>query len=281
MNAGKNVRPSPIAGRWYPGDEKELARKVDTYIAGAKLPEIEGSIIAIMSPHAGYLYSGPVAGYAFAAVKGYKPDLVVVVSPMHHPYTYPLLTTLHDAFVTPLGEIPVDTGAVKTLSEQLERVYGTHLTAVAQDPEHSLEIELPFLQRALDGGFHLLPVMVRDQSIPVMEALGTALAEVLKGKNTLLVASTDLSHFYPQKIALKYDYEFLRRVETFDPQSVINAEEEGVGFACGRGAVAAVMWASKILGANKIQILNHATSGDIIGKYDEVVGYGAAVMTRT
>ena len=274
-----DVRPSPIAGQWYPADPRRLANSVDHFIQEAKLPAIEGQVVAVMTPHAGHRYSGPVAGYAFAALRGLQPELVAVVSPMHYLATPALLTTAHAAYETPLGIIPVDQEAMRLL-EQALRDAGLGLTPVRHDPEHSLEIELPFLQRALGAEFRLLPVMVRDPSPEVAQALGQALAKVLAGRTSLLVASTDLSHFYPQPIAKELDTELLRRVAAFDPRGVLQAEEEGKGFACGRGALAAVLWAAKELGANHVQILHYATSGDVTGDYSQVVGYGSAVVTR-
>jgi AmmeMemoRadiSam system protein B len=275
-----DTRPSPIAGRWYPGDSGQLASSVDSYVGAAELPEIEGEVIAVVAPHAGHTYSGPVAGYAFGAVRGMQPDLVAVVSPMHQPYSQPLLTSAHQAYQTPLGPIMIDAEAVAELDQQLEGELGYGLTPVRNDAEHSLEIELPFLQRVLKGEFRLLPVMVRDQSTQVGEALGRALARVLADKTALIVASTDLSHFYEQEQAVKLDQEMLRQLEAFDPLGVLQAEEQGKGFACGRYAVAAALWAAKDLGANTVKILKHATSGDVTGDYSGVVGYAAAVITR-
>jgi AmmeMemoRadiSam system protein B len=281
MHTNLDVRPSPIAGQWYPGDAHHLSTSVDGYIQAAKLPTIEGQIIAAMVPHAGHIYSGPVAGYAFAALRGLTPDLVVVISPSHYPYPQPLLTTAHQAYTTPLGPIRVDEEAVQALDAALQAELGFGLSAVRRDPEHSLEIELPFVQRAFSNEYRLLPVMVRDQSLRTVSGLGKALAAVLQARNAILIASTDLSHFKTQQLAAQLDGELLRRVEAFDPQAVLSAEEEGVGFACGRGAVAAVLWAAKGLGADKVKILHYATSGDVTGDTSEVVGYGAAVITRT
>jgi len=275
------VRPSAIAGQWYPGDAARLARSVDRYMDEAILPELSGRVVAVVAPHAGHLYSGPVAGYAFAALRGLTPDVVVVVSPMHHPYYEPLLTTAHQAYATPLGEIPVQQDALDELQTCLQAQLGIQATPVANDMEHSLEIELPFLQRALPQPFKLLPVMVRDQRPDVVRTLGLALAEVLRGRRALLVASTDLSHFYPQAAADLLDQVVLDRVAAFDPAGVLQAEEEGKGFACGRGALAAVLWAAQALGADRAVVLHHATSGDITGDFHEVVGYGAAVMLRS
>ena len=272
-----DVRPSPIAGTWYEGNAKNLTRVVDDYLNNARLPELDGEVVAVIAPHAGHRYSGAVAGYAFAVVKNLKPDLVVVISPFHNLANYPLLTTAHDAYGTPLGNIEVDKSALEELSSHLD----IPITPVFADKEHSLEIELPFLQRALTGDFKLLPIMIRAQEVDVARKLGLALAKVLKDKNALLVASTDLSHFYDQTTANMLDAEMLKRFESFDPESIFEAEHTGKAFACGHAAVAAVLWASCELGANKVQILRHATSGDVTGDLTSVVGYGAGVVVRT
>ena len=275
-----DIRPSPIAGRWYPGDSNQLAASVDKYVDAARVAEIDGEVVGVIVPHAGHTYSGPVAGYAFKAVRDLQPELVAVISPMHQPYSQPFLTCAHQAYQTPLGTLNVDHESVSALSDALETELGFGLTPVRNDQEHSLEIELPFLQRVLSSDFDLLPVMVRDQSAKVVKTLGRALAGVLVGRSALLVASSDLSHFYDQLQAETLDAEILSRVEAFDPPGVLQAEEEGKGFACGRNAIAAVLWAARELGANKVKVLNHATSGDVTGDYSGVVGYAAAIITR-
>jgi hypothetical protein len=276
-----DIRPSPIAGRWYPGDSSQLADSIDGYINAAQVPDIEGEVVGIIVPHAGHVYSGPVAGYAFKAIRDMQPELVVVVSPMHQPYSQPFLTCAHQAYRTPLGTIKIDRNAVSLLSDELEAELGFGLTPVRNDKEHSLEIELPFLQRALASEFNLLPVMVRDIDPSVVEILGKSMARVLAGRSVILVASSDLSHFYDQLQAEHLDTEMLSRIESFDPRGVLQAEEEGKGFACGRNAIAAVLWAAQKLGANTVKVLKHATSGDITGDYSGVVGYAAAIITRT
>ena len=274
------VRPSPLAGTWYEGNPIALASAVDGYLDRAELPELSGEIIAVIAPHAGHRYSGPVAGYAFAAVRGQSPDLVAVLSPMHQAYYEPLLTTAHAAYTTPLGDVPVDKAALADLDTRLRHATGTPLTPVAYDEEHSLEIELPFLQRALAGEFKLLPVMVRSQSPKLSRQLGEQLAETVRGKNALLVASTDLSHFFPQKEANKLDSEMLAAIERFSPDDCYQVEREERGQACGLGSLTAILWAAKALGANTVQILHHATSGDVTGDTSSVVGYGAAVVLK-
>jgi AmmeMemoRadiSam system protein B len=275
-----DVRPSPIAGRWYEGNAKALARSVDEFLDNAKLPELEGEVVGVIAPHAGHVYSGAVAGYAFSALRDRQPDLVAVIAPMHHPYYEPLITTSHDAYHTPLGDIPVDRDALTELDVVLKSEVGFGLSAVPHDPEHSLEIELPFLQRALKSDWKLLPVMVRAQDPQVSEGLGKALAQVLRGKNFALVASTDLSHFYSQAAALKFDRAMLDTIESFDPEAAFDLERAGKGFACGLGAVTAVLWAARGLGADRVKVLRHATSGDVTGDFSSVVGYGAAVILK-
>ena len=155
------------------------------------------------------------------------------------------------------------------------------LSPVQRDPEHSLEIELPFLQRALPAGWKLLPVMDRAREPRVSKALGKALAQVLRDKNFVMVASTDLSHFYNQETALTYDRAMLHAIESFDPEEAFDLERAGRGFACGLGAFTAVLWAARELGADQVQILRHATSGNVTGDYSSVVGYGAAAILKS
>lgn len=279
MIPASEIRPSPIAGTWYSGDPAQLQAQVDQYLEDADLPDLQGQVVALVAPHAGHRYSGRTAGYAFSAVDGQTFDLVVIVSPMHAPYPATLLTSAHQAYSTPLGPVWIDQEALDALDETLSQD-GLSLTPIANDQEHSLEIELPFLQRALRGEFRLLPIMVRSLSPLVARRLGTALAKVLIGKNALLVASTDLSHFYTEEMARVLDHEMLRRIRSFAPDRLFEAERTGKGFACGVAAVAAVLWAARELGANSVEILHHSTSADETGDRGSVVGYGAAVVLK-
>ena len=271
-----DLRPSPIAGTWYPANPKSLSASIDEYLINVKLPKIHGQVIGVIAPHAGYRYSGAVAAYAFATLRGLTPDLVVVLSPFHNYHSHPLLTTKHQAYSTPLGTIEVDQTALSELQNHLN----IPITPISNDKEHSLEIELPFLQRVLKNDFKLLPIMIRAQEEFVAQQLGEALAQTLKDKNALLVASTDLSHFYEQQTANQLDREMLQRFTTLKPSSIFEAERLGKGFACGHAAVAVVEWAAQGLGANHVQVLKHATSGDVTGDHSSVVGYGAAVILK-
>ncbi|PWH12083.1 MAG: AmmeMemoRadiSam system protein B [Anaerolineae bacterium] len=274
------IRPSPIAGIWYEANPQRLSRLVDGFMDAAELPPLTGHPLAVIAPHAGHRYSGPVAGYAFAAVRGLTPEVVAVIAPMHHPYPSPLLTTAHRAYGTPLGVLSVHQPLLDALDEKLKQRLGFGLKPIANDPEHSLEIELPFLQRALPSTFSLLPVMVRTQNPETCLILGQALAETLSGRNALLVGSTDLSHFYNAETAQQLDRTMLAQVEAFSPEGVLEVAEQGKGEACGLGALAAVLWAAKWLGGKSVKVLRYATSGDVTGDLQSVVGYGAAVVLR-
>ncbi|MEW6406472.1 MAG: AmmeMemoRadiSam system protein B [Chloroflexota bacterium] len=278
-----DLRPSPIAGRWYDGNPKSLAASVDEYLDRARLPDLNGDIIGVIAPHAGHLYSGAVAAHAFAALRNRTFDLVAIIAPMHQPYQQSLITTSHEAYATPLGSVPVDRAALTELDVILKSELDFGLAAIPRDPEHSLEIELPFLQRALAGEWSLLPVMVRSQRPHIAQGLGKALAQVLRrsGKNSILVASTDLSHSYDQQTALALDSTMLHQIESFSPEGIFEAEWQGKGFACGHAAVASVLWAARDLGADTVKILARATSGDVTGDYSSVVGYAAAAILKS
>ncbi|MGV8025920.1 MAG: AmmeMemoRadiSam system protein B [Anaerolineaceae bacterium] len=275
----KDIRPSPIAGTWYTDDPQALQQEIQSYLAQAHVPENQAEVIGLIAPHAGYRYSGPTAGYAYRAVQGKQVDVVAVFSPFHAYTSERLLTTRHSAYQTPLGLVPVEKGMVNEFQMLIGK---NNLTAyeIAFDSEHSLEIQLPFLQTALADKFQLFPLMVRTNEMEEIEIIAQAVAEVLKDKKVLLVASTDLSHYSNQVTACKLDEEMLKRIASFSPEMVLEAEEKGIASACGAGAVAAVMRTAQLLGAKTIRVLYHSTSGEETGDYSSVVGYGAAIIER-
>jgi AmmeMemoRadiSam system protein B len=275
-----DARPSPIAGTWYSRNAAALSETIDKMLAASSAPTVPGEVIGIVVPHAGHRFSGAIAAHGFRAIEDCKPEVVCVISPLHHPHSAQVLTTGHTAYATPLGEIEVAHELLERLDDALDRTCQIKLERIRKDGEHSLEIELPFLQRILDPAYSLLPIMMRDQSAATAECLGHKVAEILASQQAILIASTDLSHFYPQEVAKRLDSEMLARIAAFDPDAVLQAELDGEGYACGRGAVAAVLWAARDLGANSVKILKYGTSGDITGDNASVVGYGAAVIYR-
>lgn len=270
----QDIRPSPIAGQWYPGNAERLSTLITGYLEAAPLTVIDGKCIGLVVPHAGYVYSGAIAAHAFRLVQGMAFERVVVLSPMHHLYFESILTSAHEAYQTPLGQIEIDHDTL----EKLESYFP--IKAIREDPEHSLEIELPFLQRALAKPFSLIPLMLRDQSYEMAKKVGRGLAHVLKEHDqpVLIVASSDLSHFYTEKHAHKLDRIMLDQIEAFDPEAVIRVEDEGKAFACGRAAIASMLIAAHELGADTAKVVGYGTSADAGGDRQRVVGYGAAVI---
>ncbi|HAF60846.1 MAG TPA: AmmeMemoRadiSam system protein B [Anaerolineaceae bacterium] len=271
------IRPSAIAGTWYSDDAKKLQDEISTYIMQAKIPPLHGRVIGLISPHAGYRYSGPTAGYAYRAVLEKQFDIVAIFSPFHAYTPVKLLTSAHAYYQTPLGLVPVAQDLVNGFQEKIA-LQGLNVEFISYDEEHSLEIQLPFLQTALKGSFELFPLMVRTHDMDEIETIAQAAADITNGKNVLWVASTDLSHFYNQKTAAMLDDEMLRRISTFSPQLVLDAEKESRAFACGAGAVAVVLSITRKLGATTVQILHYSTSAEGTGDTSSVVGYGAATI---
>jgi hypothetical protein len=243
---------------------------LDQYLAVEPAAQYQ-HLYGLLAPHAGLRYSGPVAGYSFRHLRNRMYDMVVVIGPSHYSYPAALISTGHDAYQTPLGTIPVAKNILQQLSKQLD------ILQVRKDPEHAIEMELLFLQHLL-GEFQLVPLAMLDQSYAVAEQLSNALGELLKGSRVLYVASSDLSHFYQQNVAKVLDRAVLEEVARYNPAGIIQAEEEGRGFACGRAAIAAVMLAARQQGAQQATIEHHATSGDVSGDMTRVVGYGAATF---
>ncbi|HQM55325.1 MAG TPA: AmmeMemoRadiSam system protein B [Anaerolineaceae bacterium] len=280
MNPHPPIRRSPIAGAWYSDNPHILRNEIKAYIDAATPPALPGEVTGLIAPHAGYFYSGATAGHAYRCVKGRAFDVCVVFSPLHDYLPSQLLTSSHLAYATPLGEVPINQRLVEQCSANIAKATGEILQPIANDREHSLEIQLPFLQVALSAPFSLVPIMVRSQDPALLTAAAAAIAPALKEQNALLVASTDLSHFYTQSEAIQLDTSMLQQISAFSPEGVLRAERCGEGFACGAGAVALMLWTEKELGATRVTLLHHSTSADSSGDASRVVGYGALAVTR-
>ncbi|MBU0490962.1 MAG: AmmeMemoRadiSam system protein B [Chloroflexi bacterium] len=269
------IRKSAIAGSWYPGTPEALARDVDRCLGQVPAQTVLGDLVALVAPHAGYMYSGPVAAYAYRLLEGLTFDVVAVISPSHRAYYRDNAITELGQYWTPLGTVPVDEDLVAELARHAP------VTRVPQDAEHALEIQLPFLQRTLTEGWSLLPIMMGDHGLPACRSLAQGLATVLQGRRALLVASTDLSHFHNEATAHRLDQVVVDQVNAFDPVGLADALAANRCEACGGGPTVAVMLAAQSLGATHAQVLRYATSADVSGDRSSVVGYLAAAITRT
>jgi MEMO1 family protein len=272
----KRVRKPAVAGMFYPADAKELERTVLSLLNGVLAHASQGMVVGIVAPHAGYMYSGATAALAYAQVRGTTRKHVVVVSPSHREFFDGVSVYPGDGYETPLGVVHV----AAELRERLTKAMpGLLVSTNGHGTEHALEVHLPFLQCAI-GEFTLLPLVIGHQSLEHCLALGDALGAICEGTDTLLVASTDLSHFSPAAIAQQLDAVVARDIEALDPVRLMHDLEEGAAEACGGGPVSAVMRACDLLGARLPVVLGHSHSGMVTGDDQSVVGYLSAVIRK-
>jgi AmmeMemoRadiSam system protein B len=272
------IRPAAVAGTWYPASAGALTSEVETYLdAATEGPG--GHLQAILAPHAGLMFSGPVGAYAYKAAAAGEFDVAVLVGPSHYVGFDGVALWPDGAFQTPLGPAVVDEAGATALaaSPVVKRLPSAHAR------EHSLEMQLPFLRRVLPE-VPIVPVLIGHQRRATIEALAGALARAFAGRRALLVASTDLSHYFDAATAATLDARVQRCVESFDPEALLDLfeqypeSERGRYVACGGGAAIAVMMAARELGARHGRVLKYAHSGDVSGDNDGVVGYLAAAF---
>ena len=269
-----DIRPAAVAGSWYPGIASALDRAVDGYLEAAarESPVAERCPRAIVAPHAGLMYSGPVAAFAYGLVKGCAYDAVALVGPSHFVGFDGISIWPRGAWETPYGAISVAAdiaAAVVAAGAAIEEYRAAH------SREHSLEMQLPFIARVLPG-VPIVPMVMGYQTRQTAEALGDALAAALRGRNVLLVASSDLSHYHDARTAAAMDGVVARLVESFDAAALMTALEREPAHACGGGPIVAVLRAARALGATRARVLRYADSGDVSGDKAAVVGYMAA-----
>jgi hypothetical protein len=279
--ARAQVRPAAVAGAFYPRDAKELAAMVDDFVARATPPPaIEGTVQALVSPHAGYEFSGPVAAHGYALIKGKHYDRVVVIAPSHYDAFDFVSVYDGDAYQTPLGTVPVDKAFCRKIVNGDRIQFSSHGHVFpGEHGEHALEDQLPFLQRVI-GPFKLVPIVMGDQSYEASRQLGLALAREIKGSNTLIVASSDLSHYHPYADAETIDHKTLRAIEEWDYLSLSENFERRVWEACGGAPIVATMIASERLGATEPHLLQYANSGDVTAEKSRVVGYSSWAFVK-
>ena len=273
----KEVREPVFAGSWYPGNPEVLSRDIQRYLGDAKKEKVEGEVVALVSPHAGYMYSGRVAAYAYQLLEGKHFDSVIVVAPSHQALFKGASLYDRGGYRTPLGVVPIDVELSKKMMEKRKEI---HFFPEAHSQEHSLEIQIPFLQVVLKT-FKLIPIVMEPYwSWETCQYLASAIAETVKGKNVLLVASSDLSHFHSYEEAVKLDKIVLDHIDRFDPEGLNRDLRSSRCEACGGGPIISIMLAAKALGANKGKVLKYLNSGDVTGDRSRVVGYAAGVFYK-
>jgi AmmeMemoRadiSam system protein B len=268
------LRRPVLAGSWYPRSAAILGAQLDDYLAAGAAGDPMSRVVALVSPHAGLIYSGPVAGFAYHQLRARPPALVVLVGPSHFVDFEGVAVVLSGAFETPVGTAVVDEACATALTQAtpLIREY-----PAAHSREHSLEMQLPFLSRVAPDA-KIVPLVMGRQTAATAVALADALAVVLANRDAVLVASSDLSHFHPADIAGALDRVVLDHVARFDADALQESLSARRDHACGGGPLVAVMRAARSLGALEARVLRYADSGDVSGDKSSVVGYMAAVI---
>ncbi len=274
MHSG--IREPAVAGLFYPAEPDLLGTEVENLLDAATVKSLKDRLIALVLPHAGYQYSGLTASFGYKLLSNKNFDAVVIVSPSHREYFDGISIFDGDGFKTPLGILPVD----QDLADALSDGKVIFRSEAGHRKEHAIEVHLPFLQK-LFGTVKIIPIVMGDQRRTLCFYLGDRLAEVLKGKNSLLIASTDLSHYHSYKEAQLIDEIAVNDIANFDDERLMSDLESERVEMCGGGPTVAVLRAAKRLGATETEILHLCNSGDVSGEHESVVGYLSAAAFKT
>ncbi len=271
----RSLRQPAVAGHFYPADKRMLERDLDSYLTRPARPEPRyPDAIACLVPHAGYMYSGHVAGAVYATLPSH-PDYVVI-GPNHRGYGEPLAMMSKGSWLTPLGEVPLDSALAKVVGERCPELAED---AAAHANEHSLEVQIPFLQRSV-GEFTLLPIALSTDDFAALEALGHALAAAIRDspQPAFLVASSDMNHYEPDSITRVKDRKAIDRILELDARGLYETIFRERISMCGFAPAVAMLTAARDLGAKRAELVKYATSADAGGPRDQVVGYAGMVI---
>jgi len=275
-----SIRPTAVAGTWYPSSPGALTREVDEYL-GAAGEAPAGDVSAVIAPHAGIMFSGPVGAYAYNAAARGTYDVAVLVGPSHFVAFDGVALYPDGAFACPLGPAVID----EIVAASIAHAPIVRPLPSAHAREHSLEMQLPFLKRVLPD-LPIVPLLMGLQRREVIDQLAEALVNGLQGRRPLLIASTDLSHYFDAATAARLDAEVGACVAAFDADRLLALfetypeGERGRHVGCGIGPAISVMKAARALGAREARVLRYAHSGQVSGDDSGVVGYLAAAMGR-
>jgi len=259
---------------FYPDDPAVLDKQLETLLGHAELQPSRGSVVGMILPHAGYAYSGYTASLGYKLLRKKPVDTVVIVSPSHREYFDGISVYGGSAYRTPLGDLKIDED-VRT--ELLKNDAVIVSSDAGHRGEHAIEVQLPFIQKVLSGA-KIVPIVMGEQRREYCFHLGKRLADVLRHKRVLLIASSDLSHYHPYEEAQSLDAIIIGDVAQFDYEKMMNDLESERAEACGGGPMVAVLDAAHRLGASRAEILYHCNSGDITGDRHSVVGYLSAAL---
>ena len=270
----QRIKKSVIAGSWYPGDPRTLQEEIERFFSRVPERDIGGAIVGIVAPHAGYDYSGQVAAHAYRQLRRNSFDAVIVIGPSHQRFFRGVSVYPAGGYETPLGVVPVDETLAGDIIES-----GPVVSAIpeAHTQEHSVEIQLPFLQVAL-GGFKFVPLIMGDQNRDTCEELAGAIVRAAGTRKVLIVGSSDLSHYHTYEKAVVMDRRALGHLVRMDATGLLEDLEAGFSEACGGGPAAVTVMAARKLGADRAELLKYANSGDVTGDRSSVVGYASVAF---
>ncbi|MDZ7270519.1 MAG: AmmeMemoRadiSam system protein B [candidate division KSB1 bacterium] len=280
--SGEQTRPAAFAGTFYPGSPRQLDALVTRLLDEAPDETIPGEIIGLIAPHAGYLYSGSTAATAYKQVMGKPYESIVIIAPSHRELFREGAVAPFASYATPLGEVPVDRALAEQIVAQNKGLsFSEHGHQVrGEEAEHSLEVHLPFLQKALPG-VPIVPIVISDYGETSSRRFGEALAQAIGKRKVLLVASTDLYHGYSYEDCKLTDARTIAALQAFDPEDFVKGAMRGTYQACGAGPVSVLLHAARLLQADTVTVLAQTNSADATGvRGGYVVGYVAAAVSR-
>jgi len=265
------IRSPAVAGRFYPADPRALARELDTYTSGAAT---KTAARACLVPHAGYMYSGHVAGAVYGSIE--IPPRCILLGPRHFPYGAPMSILTEGSWATPFGEAPIDSALAEEIARACPQLREDFL---AHETEHSLEVQVPFLQR-LAPGLRFVPIVLASDRYGALEELGHGLARVVAAQSEplLLVISSDMNHYESDELTRAKDRKAVDRILAIDPRGLYDTVRREDISMCGYAAAVTSLVALKELGVKEATLVRYATSGDVSGERDEVVGYAGIIF---
>lgn len=275
------VRTPAVAGMFYPSEKNKLTKLIEDcflhkFGPGEKPPKkLESKIFGVICPHAGFVYSGPIACNSLYSISSESPELFIIIGPNHWGIGRSVATMKDCEWQTPLGNVEVDSESaeeISQLSKTIEPDYFSHTR------EHSIEVQIPILQNIFSN-FKILPILLVNQSKEVAKDVGLAIAKIARKKNVMIIGSSDFTHYEPNEFAHEQDMALIEPILEMDVDKFYDVLQKRKVSACGYGAIASTIIACKDLGAIKGELLKYATSGDVTGDMSSVVGYGSIVFT--
>jgi AmmeMemoRadiSam system protein B len=282
----RKIRYPAVAGLFYEGDGESLKRRIEWCfkhkLGPGSIPSVneqgKRDIIGLVCPHAGYMYSGPIAAHSYAELaKDGVPDVVVIVGPNHTGLGSGVSIVESGYWRTPLGNVEVNSEVARKIVKNCDVIAVDEL---AHAQEHSIEVQLPLLQYIYGNCFSFVPICMMLQMKDVCIEVGNAIAKALEDENAVIIASTDFTHYEPQEKAYEKDIKVLKAIEAMDPELMLKLVDSLPVSMCGPGPVASMLYAVKKMRAKKATILKYATSGDITGDKSSVVGYGSVKIEK-